>query len=102
MRKACLSKSLESNRRNAVTLALKGIPTASTAITTLPKSVLDRIHRYAAEKRAPLASYGDDCCLLLAVADRKLPAVVLRSSRQTFPEMQRAALNEWTRASRQK
>jgi hypothetical protein len=73
-----------------------------TAITTLPKPVLDRIHRYAAEKRAPLASYRDDCCLLLAVANWAPPAVVLRSSRDKFSEMHSAALSEWTRAARQK
>jgi hypothetical protein len=102
MRRASLSKGLESNRRSPGTLALKGTLAVPTAITILPKSVLDRIHRYAAEKRAPLASYGDDCCLLLAVADWKLPAVVLRSPRDKFPEMQRADLSEWTRAARQK
>jgi hypothetical protein len=75
---------------------------APTAIPSLPRPVLDRIHRYVAEERVPLASYSDDCCLLLAVANWKLPAVVLRSSRDKFSEMHRAALNEWTRAARRR
>ena len=98
MRKACLSKSLESKRRNAGTLALKRIPAAPTSITTLPKSVLDRIHRYA-EEGVPQASYEHDCCRLLAVANWQLPVVLLPSTRCKFTEMRSAALTEWTRVA---
>jgi len=66
----------------------------------LPKPVLDRIHRYAAEGRVLQTSYGEDCCLLLAVASWQLPAVILRSSTDKFAEMRSAAQIEWTRAAR--
>jgi hypothetical protein len=102
MRRAHLTKSIKSTRHNAGILALKGTPAVPTAITTLPRPVLDRIHRYAAEKRVPVASYRDDCCLLLAVANWKRPAVILRSSRDKFSAVQSAALSEWKRAAQQK
>ena len=70
----------------------------SNAISALPKPVLDRIHRYAAEGRALQVSYEEDCCRLLAVTNWQLPAVILRSPKDRFPEMRSAAETEWTRA----
>lgn len=72
----------------------------SEPVNALPKPVLDRIHRYAAEGRVLQASYGDDCCRLLAVANWQLPAVILRSSKEQFAAMHSAAQTEWTRAAR--
>ena len=66
----------------------------------LPKPVIDRIRRYAKEGRQPLARYGHDGCLLLALANNQLPVVVLRSTRKEFTEIRSAALVEWTRAAR--
>jgi hypothetical protein len=65
----------------------------------LPKPVLDRIHRYAAEGRVLQVSYGEDCCRLLAVANWQLPVVILRSSKDKFAEMRVAAQSEWTRST---
>jgi hypothetical protein len=70
----------------------------SDAISALPKPVLDRIHRYAAEGRVLQVSYEEDCCRLLAVMNWQLPAVILRSSKDKFAEMHSAAQTEWTRA----
>ena len=70
----------------------------SEAINVLPKPVLDRIHRYAAEGRVLQVSYEEDCCRLLAVMNWQLPAVILRSPKDQFPEMRSAAQTEWTRA----
>jgi hypothetical protein len=67
--------------------------------SALPKPVLDRIHRYAAEGRVLQVSYGEDCCRLLAVANWQLPAVILRSSKDKFAEMRSAAQTEWTRST---
>jgi len=72
----------------------------SDAISALPKPVLDRIHRYAAEGRVLQVSYEEDCCRLLAVMNWQLPAVILRSSKDQFPEMRSAAQTEWTRVAR--
>jgi len=72
----------------------------SDAISALPKPVLDRIHRYAAEGRVLQVSYEEDCCRLLAVTNWQLPAVILRSSKDQFPEMRSAAQTEWTRVAR--
>src|SRR3979411_2410845 len=69
-------------------------------VTSLPKPVLDRIHRYAAEGRVLQESHGEDGCRLLAVANWQFPAVILRSSRHEFPELRNAAQTEWTRAAR--
>ena len=74
--------------------------TPGSAISALPKPVLDRIHRYAAEGRVLQVSYEDDCCRLLAVANWQLPAVILRSSRDKFADLRSAAQIEWTRAAR--
>jgi hypothetical protein len=74
--------------------------TASKAITTLPKPVLDRINRYAEEGRVLEASYERDYCRLLAVANWQRPAVILRSSVLEFTEMRSAAQTEWKRAAR--
>jgi len=72
----------------------------SDAINALPKPVLDRIHRYAAEGRVLQVSYEEDCCRLLAVTNWQLPAVILRSSKDKFAAMRSAAQTEWTRAAR--
>lgn len=72
----------------------------SDAISALPKPVLDRIHRYAAEGRVLQVSYGEDGCRLLAVANWRLPAVILRSPKDKFAEMRNAAQAEWTRTAR--
>jgi hypothetical protein len=72
----------------------------SDAINALPKPVLDRIHRYAAEGRVLQVSYGEDGCRLLAVTNWQLPAVILRSSKDKFAEMRSAAQTEWTRTAR--
>jgi len=68
--------------------------------SALPKPVLDRIRRYAAEGRFLQVSYGEDYYRLLAVANWQLPAVILRSSKDKFAEMRSAAQTEWTRATR--
>jgi hypothetical protein len=70
------------------------------AVTRLPQPVLDRINRYAEEGRVLQARYEPDHCRLLAVANWQLPAVILRSSKDKFREMQSAAQAEWTRAVR--
>ena len=72
----------------------------SDASNVLPKPVLDRIHRYAAEGRVLQVSYGEDYCRLLAVTNWQLPAVILRSSKDKFAEMRSAAQAEWTRTAR--
>jgi len=71
-------------------------------MTSLPRAVVDRIHRYAEEGRVPQVRYELDHCLLLAVSKWQLPAVLLRSSRAQFTGMRAAALTEWARASRSK
>jgi hypothetical protein len=68
----------------------------------LPRPVLDRIRRYAQEGRQPLARYGADSCMLLAVAMGKPNVVILRSTRREFTEIRSAALVEWTRVARMK
>jgi hypothetical protein len=68
----------------------------------LPRSVVDRIHRYAEEGRVPHVRYERDDCLLLAVANWQLPAVLLRSTRDKFTGMHSAALTEWARVARGK
>ncbi len=68
----------------------------------LSKPVLDRIHRYAKEGREPLARYGHENCVLLALAHGQLPVVILRSPRNEFTEVRSEALVEWVRAARQK
>jgi hypothetical protein len=73
---------------------------APTAVTTLPKPVLDRINRYAEEGRVLVASYERDYCRLLAVGNWQRPAVILRSSAVEFSQMRSAAQTEWTRATR--
>jgi hypothetical protein len=75
---------------------------AKTALSQLPKVVLDRIHRYAKEGREPLARYEPDGCMLLAIASGQLPVVVLRSTREDFTEIRSAALLEWLRAAQLK
>jgi len=72
----------------------------SDAISPLPKPVLDWIHRYAAEGRVLQVSYEEDCCRLLAVMNWQIPAFILRSSKDQFPEMRSAAQAEWTRVAR--
>jgi hypothetical protein len=67
---------------------------------TLSKPVLDRIRRYAKQGRELHARYGQDCCLLLAVATGQTPVVILRSARDQFTELRRAALVEWMRVGR--
>jgi hypothetical protein len=73
---------------------------APTAVTRLPKPVVDRIRRYAEEGRVLHASYEHNCCRLLAMADWQLPVVLLLSTRGKFTELHSAALTEWTRAAR--
>ena len=70
--------------------------------TKLPKSVRDRIRRYAEEGRVPRERYDRNGCFLLAVAHWRLPMVLLRSTPDKFPELRHAALIEWTRAARRK
>ncbi len=82
---------------------LLGMPSkVPMAPVTLPRPVVDRIHRYAEEGRVPLVRYERDQCLLLAVAKWQPPAVLLRSSRAKFTGMRTAALMEWARTSRRK
>jgi hypothetical protein len=76
------------------------MPLKTQNAVSLPKPVLDRIHRYAAEGRVLQESHGDDRCSLLAVANWQFPAVILRSPRHKFPELRSAAQTEWTRAAR--
>src|ERR1700719_3964636 len=73
---------------------------APTAVTRLPKPVVDRIHRYAEEGRVLHASYEHNCCRLLAMADWQLPVVLLLSTPGKFKQLSRAALTEWTRTAR--
>ena len=68
----------------------------------LPKPVIDRIRRYAAEGREPLARYGHDGCVLMARAMGQPPVVILRSSAREFTEIRAAALVEWTRVAHRK
>jgi hypothetical protein len=68
--------------------------------TRLPKPVLDRIHRYAAEGRVLQESHGDDGCRLLALANWQFPAVILSSPRDKFAQLRNAAQAEWARAAR--
>jgi hypothetical protein len=68
----------------------------------LSKPVLDRIRRYAKQGRELHARYGQDCCLLVAVAAGQTPVVILRSARDQFTEIRRAALVEWMRAGKSK
>jgi RNA:NAD 2'-phosphotransferase (TPT1/KptA family) len=72
------------------------------AVSRLPKPVIDRIRRYAQEGREPRARYGHDGCFLLAVTNTQAPVVILRSTRQEFPEIRSAALVEWMRAAQVK
>ena len=71
-------------------------------VATLPKPILDRIHRYAEEGRALQASFEPDCCRLLAVANWQPPIVLLRSAPGKFAEMRGAAQTEWTREARRR
>jgi hypothetical protein len=72
-------------------------------MVSLPKPVLDRIHRYAEEGRVPRTRYEHDYCLLLAEEKWQSPAVVLlRCTPARFAEMRTAALAEWTRTARRK
>jgi hypothetical protein len=68
----------------------------------LSKPVLDRIRRYAGDGWEPHARYGQDCCLLVAVAMGRIPVVILRSARDQFTELRSAAMIEWMRAGRAK
>jgi hypothetical protein len=68
----------------------------------LSKPVLDRIRRYATEGWQPHARYGQDECLLVAVAIGQIPVVILRSARDRFGELRSAVMVEWTRATRTK
>jgi hypothetical protein len=68
----------------------------------LSKPVLDRIRRYAKQGRELHARYGQDCCLLVAVAAGQTPVVILRSARDQFTELRKAAIVEWMRAGRLK
>jgi hypothetical protein len=68
----------------------------------LPRPVLDRIRRYAQEGRQPLARYGQDACMLVAVAMGQPNVVILRTTRREFTEIRSAALVEWMRAARTK
>ena len=63
----------------------------------LSQPVLDRIHRYAKNGWKPRARYGQNCCLLLAVAMGQMPVVILRSPREEFTEIRSAAVIEWMR-----
>ena len=69
---------------------------------SLPKPVVDRIHRYAKEGRQPGTRLGQDSCSLLALAFGQLPVVILRSNPKQFTAVRSAALSEWTRAARLK
>lgn len=80
----------------------RAVRSAKAALNQLPKAVLDRIHRYAKEGRAPLARYEPDGCLLLAIMSGQLPVVVLRSTREDFTEIRSAALVEWLRSAQVK
>jgi hypothetical protein len=68
----------------------------------LPRPVLDRIRRYAQEGREPRARYGQDSCMLEAVAMGQPNVVILRTTRREFTEIRSAALVEWMRAARTK
>jgi hypothetical protein len=68
----------------------------------LSKPVIDRIRRYATEGWEPHARYGQDGCLLVAVAMGQIPVVILRSEREQFAELRSAAMIEWSRATRNK
>ena len=56
----------------------------SDAISPLPKPVLDRIHRYAAEGRVLQVSYEEDCCRLLAVMNWQIPPLFYAARKINF------------------
>ncbi|MCP5119666.1 MAG: hypothetical protein GY953_53385 [bacterium] len=64
----------------------------------LPKTVLQRIHRYAEQGRKLKAVYHPGESRLLAVALGEIPMVVLRASNpEQFAEMRSEAFMEWRR-----
>jgi hypothetical protein len=67
---------------------------------SLPKRIVDRIHRYAAEGRALRVRYGSAGGLLLALKAGSAPLVVFRETGERFVEMRSTALIEWFRAKR--
>ena len=64
----------------------------------LPRTVLDRIHRYAAEGREPKAVYRAGDYRLLAVATGQVPVVIVRAANQDqFDDVRGEVLEEWQR-----
>jgi len=64
----------------------------------LPRTILDRIHRYAAEGREPKAVYRAGDYRLLAVATGQMPIVIVRAANQEqFADMRSEILVEWRR-----
>ena len=64
----------------------------------LPKTVLQRIHRYAGEGRQLKAVYHAGESRLLAVTLGEMPMLVLRASNpEQFAEMRSEAFMEWKR-----
>ena len=64
----------------------------------LPKTVLQRIHRYAREGRELKAVYKSGESRLLATAFGEMPIVVLRAAdAEQFAEMRSEAFMEWRR-----
>lgn len=64
----------------------------------LPKTVLQRIHRYAREGRQLKAVYHPGESRLLAVTLGEMPMLVLRASNaEQFAEMRSEAFMEWRR-----
>ena len=69
---------------------------------SLPRPVVDRISRYAAEGRQLRTVFGSQGYRLLAVTLGRVPAVVLRADNaDQFAEMRSAVLVEWLRIRRQ-
>ena len=79
---------------------MKGFFVRNDAGNILSKPILDRIRRYAQEGREPIARYGYDGCLLMAITTGQPAVVILRSTRREFAEIRSAALIEWMRAAR--
>ena len=68
---------------------------------TLPKVIVDRIHRYAAEGSQLCAFFGPRDYRLLAVAMGQIPVVILRASNaEQFAEMRSQVFVEWSLTSR--
>ena len=68
---------------------------------SLPRPVVDRISRYAAEGRQLRTVFGSQGYRLLAVTLGRVPAVVLRADNaDQFAEMRSAVVEEWLRIRR--